>query len=87
MSHKVRTPLHGIIGFTNLLFQEKNPEVANKYKKQIKESGENLLQILSDVLDFEPMAETKGLELNVNFERNDSSIVEIDGERFQNNSY
>jgi ammonium transporter, Amt family len=52
MSHEIRTPLNGIIGFTSLLRQS---ELTSEQKQQvdiIKKSGDILLNIISDILDF-----------------------------------
>ncbi len=53
MSHEIRTPLHGIIGFSELLTRapELLPE-SRDHVKTIASSGEALLRILDDVLDF-----------------------------------
>ena len=53
MSHEVRTPLNGILGFAELLQQA--PELSGEstsYAKVITESGEALLRILDDILDL-----------------------------------
>ncbi len=52
MSHEIRTPLNGIIGFTSLLRQT---ELNSEQKEQvdiIKKSGDLLLNVISDILDF-----------------------------------
>ncbi len=53
MSHEIRTPLNSIIGFSELL---KDPyfdqEQKNKFIDTIVESGNNLLLIISDILDL-----------------------------------
>ncbi len=52
MSHEVRTPLNGIVGFTNLLLETPlNPE-QREYMQTIRMSGEALIQLTSDILDF-----------------------------------
>ncbi len=53
MSHEIRTPLNGILGFSELL--AKTPELpaeSRDYVETITSSGEALLRILDDVLDF-----------------------------------
>lgn len=53
MSHELRTPLNGILGFAELLEQSPNmPEESRQYSKTITQSGEALLRILDDILDF-----------------------------------
>lgn len=56
MSHEVRTPLNGIIGFSELLadpyFDE---EQKSEFIQSIIASGNNLLTIISDIMDFSRM--------------------------------
>ncbi len=56
MSHEIRTPLNGILGFSELLAQTAGlPPESLDYVKTISSSGEALLRILGDVLDFSRM--------------------------------
>ena len=54
VSHETRTPLSGILGFTELLelraFGELNDRQAS-YVRQIRESGEHMLELINDLLD------------------------------------
>jgi PAS domain S-box-containing protein len=53
MSHEIRTPLNAIIGFSDILLSQKLSACENeKYLQFIKNSGENLLNIINDVIDF-----------------------------------
>ena len=52
MSHEIRTPLNGVIGFTDLLLQVPLDEEARRFAGTIKESGEALLSVVNEVLDF-----------------------------------
>ena len=57
MSHEMRTPLHGILGLARLVSQKlpPRPGVLNESREHlalIERSGEHLLGIISDVLDF-----------------------------------
>lgn len=53
MSHELRTPLNGIIGFADLLLLDAEDDPQQKESLEtIKSSGESLLKILSDVLEF-----------------------------------
>ena len=60
MSHEVRTPLNSIIGFSELLadkgFEE---DQKNEFIRQIITSGNNLLSIISDIMDISKMESGK----------------------------
>jgi len=52
MSHEIRTPMNSIIGFSDLLLQEKLPEELADFVKTIKLNGEELLHIINQILDL-----------------------------------
>ncbi|TKI69099.1 response regulator [Sulfurimonas crateris] len=52
MSHEIRTPLNAILGFVNLLIEQDLSKQHRKYLEIILNSGENLLSIINDILDF-----------------------------------
>jgi len=55
MSHELRTPLNGIIGFAELLVDEKVGPLSATQKEfltDILSSGQHLLQLINDVLDL-----------------------------------
>lgn len=52
MSHEIRTPLNGIIGTVSLLEKTELSKSQTKYVDTISESGDMLLHILNDVLDY-----------------------------------
>jgi len=52
MSHEVRTPLNGIVGFTNLLLETPLSSEQREYMRTIRSSGEALIQLTNDILDF-----------------------------------
>jgi len=52
MSHEVRTPLNGIVGFTNLLLETPLSAEQHEYMETIRSSGEALIQLTDDILDF-----------------------------------
>ncbi|MDR3335733.1 MAG: response regulator, partial [Treponema sp.] len=62
MSHEIRTPLNAIIGFSEILLQEKLPREAHKNLEKIHNSGSVLLGIISGILDISKI-ETGNLEL------------------------
>ena len=51
MSHEIRTPLNGVIGMTELAMCSSGVE-QHEYHALIKSSGEALLVILNDILDY-----------------------------------
>jgi signal transduction histidine kinase/DNA-binding response OmpR family regulator len=55
MSHELRTPLNGIIGFAELMHDEKVGPVSTDHKEYLQDiltSGRHLLQLINDVLDL-----------------------------------
>ena len=52
MSHEIRTPMNAIIGFGNMLAEEKLTENQMGYVNTICTAGENLLILINDILDF-----------------------------------
>ncbi len=52
MSHELRTPLNGILGFTELLADTPLNDEQHEYARTISSSGNHLLSIVNDVLDF-----------------------------------
>ncbi|WHP80590.1 TMAO reductase system sensor histidine kinase/response regulator TorS [Edwardsiella anguillarum] len=52
MSHEIRTPLHGILGTAQLLAEQPISPQSRGYVQAINDSGESLLAVLNDVLDY-----------------------------------
>jgi signal transduction histidine kinase len=59
MSHKIRTPMNGVVGMSDLLRETKLDEEQTLYVDTIKNSGEALLVIINDVLDYSKMEADK----------------------------
>jgi len=64
MSHEIRTPLNGIMGFSEILCNPRiSDEKRNNYSKIIRNSGQQLLRIVDDILEISTL-ETKQSKLN-----------------------
>ncbi len=52
MSHEIRTPMNSILGFVDLLLEDKNCSTLQRnYLKTIKDSGKRLLGLINNILD------------------------------------
>jgi len=53
MSHEIRIPMHGMLGFAELLrFEDSLSPEAQEHLQTILKSGESLLHIIDDILDY-----------------------------------
>lgn len=52
VSHEIRTPIHAILGFTQLLLDSETDSQKFGYLKAVKTAGDNLLFIINDILDI-----------------------------------
>ena len=63
LSHEFRTPLNGVIGMARLLEGTRLTGEQAAYAKALRESGEHLLTLVNDVLDFAKLG-AAGVELH-----------------------
>lgn len=52
ISHELRTPMNGVIGFTDLLGQTRLDEQQRQFVEKIGQSGQSMVALLNEILDF-----------------------------------
>lgn len=52
MTHEMRTPLNGVIGFVDMLHQTSLSNLQTNYLKQVSQSANSLLGLIDNLLDF-----------------------------------
>ncbi len=64
VSHEIRTPMNGILGMVQLLQDTSLTKSQSDYADTIHKSGESMMALLNDILDFEKI-EHGGMELEI----------------------
>ncbi len=64
MSHEMRTPLHGILGLARLMGERPRDAQDLHRLALIRSSGEHLVSVINDVLDFSRMESSGGLPIH-----------------------
>lgn len=59
MSHELRTPINTILGLNELILRESQEEAVKEYARDIRQAGNILLALVSDILDFSKLEADK----------------------------
>ena len=59
MSHEIRTPINAILGMNEMIMRESDDGDIQEYSHSIKQSGQNLLQLINSILDFSKIEDGK----------------------------
>lgn len=82
MSHEIRTPMNAILGLSRLLDENLMDDRQRVYTRAIRDSSEDLLQILNDILDYSKIESGK-----FTFQSRSFDLQELLDQLFQTFSY
>src|SRR5579884_489681 len=85
MSHEIRTPMNGVLGMVDLLLSTPLTAKQRRFAETVRQSGQNLLRIVNDILDLSKLEAGK-LALDVaNFDVRDTveEVIDLVAERAQ----
>jgi len=87
MSHDIRTPMNAILGFAQLMENQKdNPEVIADYLAKLENAGEYLLTIINNVLDMAKIESGNAVvdEELIDISNENNSAIPIFEDEFKN---
>ncbi|MCH2575929.1 ATP-binding protein, partial [Candidatus Poribacteria bacterium] len=71
MSHEIRTPMNGVIGSLNLMGEEKLNTEEQQHLQRAKSSGQHLLSVINEILQFSALEEG-----SMNYQQDPFNLVE-----------